>query len=572
MSSQATVHTESIGLEDSSHRPTQVNRRPTAALAISVAIMVAVIAGYVAYLARYATNGVYWDEWNWVDLIRRSYGGTLTLGSLWAQHTENRMLFPNIVVVMLGDATGFSDVAFMYLGAILLVAGVLSLVVACRQDLLAHPLAYVPATFVFFSLCQYENTLWGFQFAWFLIVACICAVLALLSGPRLSVVAWIRAVTIGIVASYSSFGGLTVWAAGLLALLRPGISMRLRIAWVAAGSLVTAFYLYDLNLRSVGGPTLSGFLTRLPTALNGYLVAVGSVVPIAAPVTRDSDLSATMIFGALITAGGLLTVASWMVNGRNDRVLTIAAGLVVVGLLFDLALMPTRLSAGVINGTVSRYTTFNLLLLGGIYMGAVRTMFIAVDRGMRPRIATSTTFLGLAAALVLVQVLTAIHAGAIGGIRTRAAHAEAANLTANHAVAPPSLVKVFAYPPSYAYFEIEAAFLERNHLNVFGDGESAEYRASGVLAGGVVGSPLPVPPEFGNIQSDASQWRAWLALSSVYEQRPDLQAAFPGPTTQASRRMVAWAVRSGQNPTEPIYAPVLTPYSAQYAAWLGEEK
>ena len=229
----------------------------------------------------------------------------------------------------------------------------------------------------------------------------------------------------------------------------------------------------------------------------------------------------------------------------------------------------TRLSAGVINGTVSRYTTFNLLLLGGIYMGAVRTMLIAVDRGMRPRIATSTTFVGLAAALVLVQVLTAIRAGEIGGIRTRAAHAEAANLTANYAVAPPSLVKVFAYPPSYAYFEIQAAFLERNHLNVFGDGESAEYRASGVLAGGVVGSPLPVPPEFGNIQSDAS-----LAADRRSRQcgRPDLQAAFPGPTTQASRRMVAWAVRSGPNPTEPIYAPVLTPYSAQYAAWLGEEK
>jgi len=198
-------------------------------------------------------------------------------------------------------------------------------------------------------------------------------------------------------------------------------------------------------------------------------------------------------------------------------------------------------------------------------------MLIAVDRGGRPRIATSTTFLALAAALVLVQVPTAIRAGEIGGIRTRAAHAEAANLTANYAVAPPSLVKVFAYPPSFAYFEIEAKFLERNHLNVFGDGESGEYRASGVLAGGVVGSPLPVPPEFGNIQSNASQWRAWLALSSVYEQRPDLQAAFPGPTTQASRRMVAWAVRSGQNRTEPIYAPVLIPYSAQYAAWLGEE-
>src|SRR6185295_14039555 len=102
------------------------------------------------------------------------------------------------------------------------------------------------------------------------------------------------------------------------------------------------------------------------------------------------------------------------------------------------------------------------------------------------------------------------------------------------------------------YFETEAQFLERNQLNVFGDGESAAYRSTGVLAGGVVSSPLPVPPEFGDIRSDATEWRAWLALSSVYEQRPDLQAAFPGPTTQASRRMVGWAVRSGQNPTDPV--------------------
>ena len=571
MTSQATVHAQPVGLEDSSHRPTQVSRRPTAALAISVAIAVAVLAGYVAYLARYATNGVYWDEWNWVDLMRRSYGGTLTLASLWAQHTENRMFFPNILVVTLGDVTGFSDVAFMYLGAIFLVAGVLCLAIACRQDLLAHPLAYLPATFLFFSLCQYENILWGFQFAWFLIVACICAVLALLSGPRVRMQGWLRAVAIGIVASYSSFAGLTIWAAGLLALLRPGISMRLRIAWLVAGGLVTAFYFYNLNLRSAGGPPLAEFLAHLPAALNGYLVAVGSVVPLAAPVTRGTDFSSTMMFGALITIGGLLTVASWIVHGRNDRVLTIAAGLVVVGLLFDLALLPTRLSAGVINGTVSRYTTFNLLLLAGAYMGAVRTMVIAVDRGARPRIAISAMFLSLAVALVLVQIPTAIRAGEIGGIRTHAAHAEAANLTANHSVAPPSLVAVFAYPPSYAYFEIEAEFLERNQLNVFGDGESAGYRSSGVLAGGVVSSPLTVPPEFGNIRSDATQWRAGLALSSVYEQRPDLQAAFPGSTTQASRRMVAWAVRSGQNPSEPIYAPVLIPYSAQYARWLGQE-
>src|SRR5439155_7006052 len=103
----------------------------------------------------------------------------------------------------------------------------------------------------------------------------------------------------------------------------------------------------------------------------------------------------------------------------------------------------------------------------------------------------------------------------------------------------------------------EAAFLEAKHLNVFGDGESGAYRQTGVLAGGVVRSPLPVPPEFGDIRSDATQWRAWLALSSVYEQRSDLQTAFPGPTPNATRRMFPWGRRSGRNPNHPIYARLL---------------
>ncbi|TMF65156.1 MAG: hypothetical protein E6I17_13280, partial [Chloroflexi bacterium] len=147
--------------------------------------MLVVIAGYFRYVARYATNGVYWDEWNWVELMRRSSGGTLTLGDLWAQHNENRMLFPNMIALALGNITGVSDIAFMYLGAILLVAGVLLLIVGCRRDLLKYPLAYLPAIFLFFSLAQYENTLWAFQFAWFLIVACICGALVLLTPPQL---------------------------------------------------------------------------------------------------------------------------------------------------------------------------------------------------------------------------------------------------------------------------------------------------------------------------------------------------------------------------------------------------
>ncbi len=569
----AIVDTTTVMLVRRTREDTPTSRASPPALAASLAISVAVVVGYFAYLTRYATNGVFWDVWNWVELVRRSDAGTLTLGDLWFQHNESRMFFPNIIAIVLGGATGFSDTGFIYLGAIFLVAAVLLLVLACRRELLAHPLAYVPTMFLFFSLAQYDNTLWAFQFAWFLVAACISGVLLLLTAPHVSAWRSVVAIAVGIVASYSLIQGLEIWVVGLLALLRPGNSARLRATWCTAGVLVTALYIPGLNFAQMGGPPLSQFPAHLPTAMLGFLIAVGSVVPDVLLVTAwGTHYSATIAFGALISIAGAVIVASWWIHSRNDRVLTIAAALVFVGSMFDVLLMPGRLSTGLINATPSRYTTFNLLLLAGVYIGAVRTLLIAMDRGGSRRIAMSGALVGLAAALVCIQVPAATRAGQDGGIRNHAAHAEAANLTANYDTAPRTLVAIFGYPPSYDYFESEAAFLQANHLNVFGDGESAKYRQTGILAGGVVAVPLPVPPEFGDIQSNSTQWRAWLALSSVYQQRPDLQAAFPGATVQVSRQMDTWAVESGMDPSEPVYAPVLMPYAEQYKIWMGLAK
>lgn len=539
------------------------------ALATSILICAAVVTGYFAFLTRYAVNGAFWDEWNWVGMIRRDFAGTLTVGDLWLQHNESRMLVPNAIVLVLAEATDFNDTIFMYLGAMLLLAAVLLLIVACRHELVKHPLAFVPAIFLVFSRAQYENILWGFQFAWFMVVACLCGVLLLLTASRIGVWRLFAALAIGVVASCSLLQGLEIWPAGLMALMRPGTSMRMRATWCAAGIIATALYLSGFNFARMGGPPLSELPTHLSTAALGVFVAVGNVLLLTAGGT---DYLATIAFGALISVVGAGIVVSWWIRGRGDRVLTIAAAFVIVGFIFDLLLMPGRLSAGLINGTPSRYTTFNLLIIAGAYIGGVRTIFLAAEGGGPRGIVMSRALIGLAAALVLIQVVTSTREGEAGAVRTHSAHAEAANLTANYDIAPPSLVMEFAYPPSYEYFKSQAEFLMANRLNVFSDGESVKYRETGVLAGGEVTSPLPVPRELGDIRSNATQWRAWLALSSVYEQRPDLQAAFPGPTLQASSRLIAWAVQSGMEPHDPIYAPVLMPYAEQYKTWAATNK
>jgi hypothetical protein len=524
-------------------------------------------AAYFGYVARFAATGVYQDEWNWVGLVSKSYAGTLTLGDLWVQHNENRMLFPNVIAILLGRGTGFNDLAFIYLGAALLVATACLLAVACRRELSRHPFAYLPAIFVIFSVAQYENSLWAFQLAWFMAVACIAGAIAMLTARRLDTSRLVGAIALGVVASYSVIAGLTIWPAGLVALLRPGVTRQQQTAWCVAGVALTGLYVVDYRRETFGG-----LPSHLPQAVQGFFVSVGSVVPALTNAPRTgADLTVPTVIGAIITVAAGLVLVSWAVQRPRDRVLTVAAALIVVGLLFDLMLMPSRLSRDVLNATLSRYTTFNLVLLAGVYVGAIRVLIIALESAQRRRIAIKWAFAGLTVALVCVQIPAATRAGVLGGTRTYAMHSEAANLTANRAIAPRSLVAAYAYATSYDYFQTQAAFLEANHMNVFGDGEGAYYRQVGILDGGVVRSPLPIPPEFGSVRSDPAQWRAWLALSSVYEQRPDLQAAFPGPNLRASRQMVAWAMKFGLDPADPIDSAVLLPYSSHYQAWLGEE-
>jgi hypothetical protein len=531
-----------------------------------------VIGAYLAYLARYATNGVYWDEWNWVAIFRTASLGHLTFQDLWAQHNEDRMLFPNLIMLVIGHATRFTEIPFIYLGAALLIAAFILLAIGCRDEVRRHPLLYTPCVLVVFSLAQYQNSLWAFQIGWFLTVACICGVLVLLSGPQIRPWQVAAAMTLAVIASYSSLQGLTVWPAGLLVLLRPRVSATLRTSWCAIAFLVTLVYIWNLDFAQLGGPPLSQFLSDLPTAFSGVLVTAGSVAPnLNAPTAAGVDYTATTLLGAMILLGGGLVITSWAAHGRRDRVLGIAAALVVVGILFDLSLMPSRLSAGVVNGTVSRYTTFNLLLLTGVYLGAVRTLYLSVTGGSALRIALSSVGVGFVAAILCIQVPVSFDAGILGGRATRAEHTEAADLTANFAIAPPSLVAAYGYPPSDSYFTSLSGYLSANHLSVFGDGEAASFRATGVLAGGKVDFVLPVPPNLGSIQAQGAAWRAWLALSSVYDQRPDLQAAFPEPSTTASEQLIAWVVASGLPEDDPIYTPVLAPYAADYRMWAQED-
>ena len=68
-------------------------------VATSCAALVPIIL-YFVFVARYGVNFIYLDEWSNVSMLHAAIHGNLTWSMLWAQHNENRMLFPNMVFIV----------------------------------------------------------------------------------------------------------------------------------------------------------------------------------------------------------------------------------------------------------------------------------------------------------------------------------------------------------------------------------------------------------------------------------------------------------------------------------------
>lgn len=151
----------------------------------------------------YGVNTIWVDQWYDVALLKTAYSGHLTLSALWAQHTENRILFPNLVVLLLAKATHFNIVDEEFLSAITLVGSTVLLIIGHRRWSPRAPLIfYLPVAILMLSFVQSGNTLWGFQFAWYLVLLALCVAVVLCDHPRWNWLIAAGAMIAAIVGSY----------------------------------------------------------------------------------------------------------------------------------------------------------------------------------------------------------------------------------------------------------------------------------------------------------------------------------------------------------------------------------
>jgi hypothetical protein len=452
------------------------------------------VIGYFWFLEHFSVNAMIEDQWDDVTVIQQSYVHFFNWGPMWAQHFENRIFFPNIIVVVLAHTVHFNIQFEEYLSAMMLVAAVVFILWTHKRRSPSTPwLYYCPVAVLAFSVVQYGNTIWGFQMAWYLVLLSLATAVLLLDRVTLRWIIFLGALAAAVVGSFSSLQGLLIWPTGLVLLYFRRRSLPQIGVWVAAAVVSTVLYFH--NYKFSVSPD-QGFARHHPlAALKFFLFAIGDVV--GKPVglgTSNSDNTLVVLFGLVIV---VLAVGTVLICGirRDERGASpVGVALICYGLLFAALITQGRSFLGYGAASFSRYTTFNLLILVGIYLALLghRSHATDTDRiatslaeprpsasgGRHTRVAggwVDRVALPCARVVVLVaivvQIPLGIHYGVQGARSQYLSDVTSASVLRNINHESNSEITLYLYwVSSPSLIREQARTLEEHHLSIFANG------------------------------------------------------------------------------------------------------
>lgn len=441
----STTDAGGVALRRSSwHRPELVRRGMRA-----VAMLVAP-AAYLVFVLRDSVDVPFWDEWSVIPIVNAGLHHSLTFSMLWAQHSENRMLFPNIIFVLFGRFDHYDDRSILLVSAVIYIVGYW-LFIALWKAYAQRPASITAAILVglvWFSFEDWENALWSFQIAWILIVVLLMVMLFALSRAKIRW--WHTAVAIVVagIASFCSLQGLVLWAVGLVCLAWRIKGTRRRLAfgaaWIAAGALATGLYCIGFTFKEGGNSGAHVALAHPVQTARYFFTLMGDVIPTTAP-----HLGMHEVIGAAIFAVSIWVVYRSIRERHPNPTLPLPTALVLFGLGFDISTALGRTELGIPQALSSRYTLANLLVVAGIAAYFLRPVPLRAhhQRSARVPALVATTIVVLA---LVAQVVIADHYGWTEGQTTRGQRVLAArtvvNLSEASRAAEQLRVSEFVYP------------------------------------------------------------------------------------------------------------------------------
>jgi hypothetical protein len=481
-------------VDPGSARDSRRRRLGLASTVTAVVVFAAVIGLAVWFIHRYAVNMVYFDQWTDISLIQKAYSGTLSFSAIWAQHNENRVFVPNLIVLALAYTTHFDIVVEDYLCGAFLGVTATFLIVAHRRRASWPWIYYCPVAILLVGYVPLNDALFGYQIGWFLVLVGLAGALFWLDRYTLSRLAMAGAIVAGFVGSFSAIEGLFIWPTGLVLLYlrrRPAWTM---VVWIVSGAIAGALYFWHFQFAAAGG-NKSYVLDHPFAAVKFFFGSIGNVIATSYPTSSPT------VGNDLVSALGILVfaIAVWALVVGFRRGLpggsALGVSLICFGLIFDVFTTLGRSQLGLSTG--GRYSVFALMIWIGCYLTLAmpiprlneqeRSEWLQrLDRWTRvkrsddavgsttPRIppiprrtVVNAVALGGLLVLMVIQFTVGFGAGLADANGWHGQELTVADVTANIDQATDGVVsgQLGQYPPSY--IRPLAAFARAQHLSLF---------------------------------------------------------------------------------------------------------
>lgn len=483
------------------------------------------LAAYFWMIHHYAVNVVFLDQWSDVNLAGRSYAQTLTVGNLWTQHGEQRMFFPNLVMLLLVHFTHMNIVLEEYLSALMLCTAAALLIWTHKRRTPSRSwIVYCPVAIVLLSLVQAESTLFGFQLAWYAAILMLATTLFLLDQPSLSSSLQGAALVTAVIGSFCTIQGLIIWPAAFILSYQRRRPKSWLIVWSVAAVVTVLIYEY----RFENNQAVPSYLTALHlpgAAVRSYFQVIGGVLGVRLQDPNSGVSTAIVLFGVLLFLIAIYALATRGLRRDTSSGAPIGIALICFGLIYALGFAYARVFFGPSTASSSQYTTFTLFLLVGCYLSLLDTPARPSPTASRAKRIAPLVGLVLIGVICLQVVL-----GQLNGIQVaRSLHQRqievAGAIVDIHNIPNPILQgKIAGYGITPQLLRSYAAILTTHHLTFFDNQDAVSaYTAEGRAeeeAGTFTYTPPPIL-SFA-LPHDGQTLKATAVLDAVV--RPDVQA------------------------------------------------
>jgi hypothetical protein len=303
------------------------------------------------------------DQWELVPLLEKMHNNTLTLADLWSQHNEHRIIFPQILMLLLARLSNWNIFLELCTNIALATFTLLFLLSILRNTLeIVSPWLKIFTSLMVFSMVQHENWSWGWQIQFFLSV--LGSVIAIWAANK-----WqgrasglIIIILAAVLSSYSFNTGLLTWPAVLVVMLLQKKWKRKHIIILILVCIATVLLYYHKYTKPTYHPPILFFLGHPLVFIRYILTYLGAPLAYLGSPFGWTD-SFAPVMALIILALTLLAIFNiWRFDRQKLSVLAPWLAMASYACLAACATGVGRAGFGWQQAFESRYTTISTLL------------------------------------------------------------------------------------------------------------------------------------------------------------------------------------------------------------------